>query len=307
MDMAPKTLCIFHGGCDDGFGAAYAVWRALGEAVEFHAGAYGAPPPDVTGRHVLLVDFSYKRPVLEVLARQARTITILDHHKTARDDLGPFIGSEIEMGMEPEKFGALARFTAQLPVRAEFDMNRCGSMMAWEYFHGKGTAPLFFDYLQDRDLWLKQKPDGDQFTMALRSYPQSFDAWDPIIRAEGGVAQLIEEGEHIVRYYRAILKGMTARAFRRDIQGHNVPVCNAPYEFASDLAGELAAGEPFAACFFDTRHGTQFSLRSRPGGVDVSEIAKQFGGGGHAHAAGFQIRSGDHLGELWSDTGRSEA
>lgn len=32
-----------------------------------------------------------------------------------------------------------------------------------------------------------------------------------------------------------------------------------------------------------------YSLRSREGGVDVSEIAKQFGGGGHKHAAGFRL------------------
>jgi len=31
------------------------------------------------------------------------------------------------------------------------------------------------------------------------------------------------------------------------------------------------------------------SLRSRPDGADVSEIAKKLGGGGHKHAAGFSL------------------
>jgi len=32
-----------------------------------------------------------------------------------------------------------------------------------------------------------------------------------------------------------------------------------------------------------------FSLRSQEGGIDVSEIAIKFGGGGHKHAAGFKV------------------
>jgi nanoRNase/pAp phosphatase (c-di-AMP/oligoRNAs hydrolase) len=39
------------------------------------------------------------------------------------------------------------------------------------------------------------------------------------------------------------------------------------------------------------RHGTSaiFSLRSTEEGLDVSEIAKLYGGGGHKHAAGFKV------------------
>ena len=59
-----NVLCIYHGNCADGFGAACVVRHALGPQVTFHAGHYGAPPPDVTGKHVILVDFSYPRDVL---------------------------------------------------------------------------------------------------------------------------------------------------------------------------------------------------------------------------------------------------
>jgi len=46
---------------------------------------------------------------------------------------------------------------------------------------------------------------------------------------------------------------------------------------------------PFAACYWDTPEGRVFSLRSREDGADVSEIAKKYGGGGHAHASGFRV------------------
>ena len=57
-----KKLCIYHGNCADGFGAAIAVRLALGaHNVDFHPGVYQEFPPDIIDREVILVDFSYKR------------------------------------------------------------------------------------------------------------------------------------------------------------------------------------------------------------------------------------------------------
>ena len=80
-------ICIYHGNCADGFGAAWAVWKRFGDAVEFVPGVYGQEPPAVGGKHVLMVDFSYKRSVLGRMACSAASIVILDHHKTAEADL----------------------------------------------------------------------------------------------------------------------------------------------------------------------------------------------------------------------------
>lgn len=54
----------------------------------------------------------------------------------------------------------------------------------------------------------------------------------------------------------------------------------------------MCKGEPFAACYMDDPSGRTFSLRSAEDGVDVSEIAKRYGGGGHKHAAGFKVAIG---------------
>jgi len=81
------NLCIYHGGCDDGFAAAWIVWKRFGGAVEFHPGVYGRAPPDVTAKRIAIVDFSYKRPVMVEMAAKAEHILVLDHHKTAEADL----------------------------------------------------------------------------------------------------------------------------------------------------------------------------------------------------------------------------
>jgi nanoRNase/pAp phosphatase (c-di-AMP/oligoRNAs hydrolase) len=57
----------------------------------------------------------------------------------------------------------------------------------------------------------------------------------------------------------------------------------------------MCAGEPFAACYWDTPDGRFFSLRSSDAGEDVSAIAQQYGGGGHRNAAGFSVPFGHTL------------
>lgn len=272
-----KPLCIYHGDCDDGFAAAWAVWKSLGDQVEFYPGVYQKQPPDVTGRDVIFVDFSYKRPVLMEMAMKANTILILDHHKTAAEDLAGF----------PEK--------AEIPgekVVAIFDMERSGAAIAWDFFHPGKARPLFIEYIQDRDLWLKKLEGGDEFTIALRSFPQDFVLWDKLI--ESGPAYLIREGAAIQRYYRQRIEEMKRSAYQAALGGHSIWIANAPYFAASEAAGELADRAAFGACYFEVSAGRwQYSLRSR-GDFDVSEIAKQFGGGGHKGAAGFTVDAPVH-------------
>lgn len=263
--MTPD-LCIYHSGCDDGFGAAFAVWKRDGDCVTYHPGVYGVDPPDVTGLDVAIVDFSYKRPIMVDLAGKAKSILVLDHHKTAQADLDGL--------------------AAECPnVTVEFDMERSGAVMAWQHFHPQRTVPEFFLYLQDRDLWLKQMPDVDAFTMALRSYVQDFRLWDKIYDSPQSI---IAEGRSIHRYFRTLVEIAKSHAYFKEIGGHRVPVVNASMFMSSELAGELAEGHPFAGVYAESETHTLWSLRSRPGGADVSEVAKQFGGGGHKHAAGFR-------------------
>ena len=57
----------------------------------------------------------------------------------------------------------------------------------------------------------------------------------------------------------------------------------------SETGNELAKGVEFAATYFETDEHRIYSLRSDKNGLDVSEIAAKYGGGGHFHAAGFKV------------------
>jgi hypothetical protein len=297
--MMTKPLCIYHGHCDDGFAAAWAARHALGaNFFEFYPGVYQQAPPDVTGRHVLMVDFSYKRPVLMGMAATARSIVILDHHKTAAEDLADF---RAPAPFEDWFDGTLPRVEGDdQPIAALFDMNRSGAGLTWDFFHPGEPRPLFIDYVEDRDLWLKQRPGGDEFTIALRSYPQDFAVWDGLVAY--GAMKLVEEGAAIQRYYRLRVEELKRSAYQASIAGAPFWVANAPYFAASEVAGELAAREHgFGACYFEASQGRwQYSLRAR-GDFDVSEIARKFGGGGHKSAAGFTTDAPVHDTTGWGD------
>lgn len=272
--MANNTnpLCIYHHDCADGVAAAWAVLKYHRERdieVDLHPGIYGEAPPDVTNRDVIIVDFSYKRDVLLQMADQVRSITILDHHKTALEDLGDI---------------------QSLPrsIDLVFDLNRSGAMIAWQQFHPDRPAPLLFDHIQDRDLWRFQLSGTREITAAVYSYELKPETFGELVFA--GCGRLLNEGRPIVRKQDNDIAAIIRNTTRTMTFGtYRVPAANVPWMYASDVAGELAKGQPFACTYYDDTEGRRFSLRSTPDGIDVSQIAAAFGGGGHKHAAGFHM------------------
>lgn len=298
-----RTICIYHGNCADGFTAAWAVWKALGEAVEFVPGIYGQEPPDVTDANVIMVDFSYKRPVLEAMADKANSILILDHHKTAQADLSGF-GVDISKWDAP--FGWDRHLTnvhqdycegIARPVYVLFDMGRSGAQLAWDFFFPAGKLrPPLVEYVADRDLWRFNEPRSRAISAWYFSHPYDFPTWDRLaetLETGAGRNAAAAEGEAIERRHcKDVAELLHVTRREMVIGGHRVPVANLPYMMASDAAGQMAEGAPFAACYFDRPDARVFSLRSRGDGLDVAEIAASYGGGGHKNAAGFQMPIG---------------
>ena len=286
-----KKLCIYHGNCADGFGAAYAVRKRYGEEVEFYPGVYQQDPPDVTGRDVIMVDFSYKRPVIEAMAQDANSILILDHHKRAEEDLRQW---KREAQEEPQDYTEWNPGALSTPlVCAIFDMERSGAMIAWSFFHPFEPIPQLFKHIQDRDLWQFKLPGTREIQANLFSYPYDFESWDFMVKGSDNPEELAlfaAQGAAIERkHFKDIAELLKVTTRRMNISGYDVPVANLPYTMSSDAGHQLALGEAFAACYWDTPDGRVFSLRSSEHGLDVSEIAKQFGGGGHRNAAGFKL------------------
>lgn len=290
--MWKPDVCIYHFPCDDGFGAAFVVWKKWGDDVEFKPCNYGQPVPDgLDGKNVLIADFSFKPDVLREIGEKARSVIILDHHKTAEADLVDFrfIPNPKAKHQEfPSVDETPACFRGTV---ASFDMERSGARMTWDFcFPGK-PVPDFIRYLEDRDLWRMSLDGVRAFSLNLRSYPYEFKTWNTLFSVP--IEHVVAGGREIERFYDRKIEEICQTATLKTIGEHEgVPVANCPYAFASDTAHELLKqhpAAPFAACYFDSYGGRTYSLRSEDGRVDVSEVARAHGGGGHRNAAGFRM------------------
>ena len=263
-----RPLVIYHGNCADGFGAAWCFWHEYGSNADYYPGVYSKAPPDVSGRDVYLVDFSYKRDVMKVIIEEANKVVLIDHHKSAIEDL--------------EGLPGLERFC---------DTNHSGAILAWNYLFPNTPRPLLLGHIEDRDLWKFKLKNTREISAALFSHPYSFELWDNLMF--GGQKELLSltiAGAAIERKHHKDIDELLDVCKRlMVIGGYTVPVASLPYTLSSDAAGKMAIGEVFAACYWDTRDNRTFSLRSQPDGIDVSKIAAEYGGGGHKNAAGFSV------------------
>jgi len=255
-----STVVLYHGNCPDGFGGAWAAWRALGDAAVYCPVSHGDPhpalPPDAD---VVMVDFAYGRDETLAMKAAVASLKILDHHKSAQEVLG------------------------DLPF-AHFDMDRSGAMLAWNYWHPDQEPPPLIRYVQDRDLWRFELPNSRDVSAALASYPMEFGVWSNL-----NVDDLAHEGAAISRFRRQTVETIVGFARMGEIGGHKVPIVNATAHWSDvgEAMLERFPDAPFVGSYYDDADGgRRWSLRSR--GFDVSEVAKRLGGGGHRQAAGFR-------------------
>lgn len=290
-------ICVYHAHCDDGFGAAWAIWKRWPEC-RFVPGFYGKLLPiiDMADKNVLFVDFSTKRPEIDALAQVTESIVIIDHHKTAEAELEPFKVTRGTLWFDPSSIDEAFYKMAELdrpPILAWFDMNQSGAVMAWKFAQPGRNVPEFLRYIEDRDLWHFTRGDATrQFSAALKCYDQNFDVWDKLADP-GETAKLVQEGAGILRAHRANLKNILNDSYMTEIAGHHVPTVNIHGLFASDIGNLLLTkypDAPFSATWSRDKNGAvKYSLRSEDLRMDVSAIAASFGGGGHRNAAGFSV------------------
>lgn len=278
-------IIFFHGHCPDGWCAAYIASKKYPEA-KLVPLDHGAPFDyiQVDGRDILMLDFSLRtREDNDRIAARAKSFRILDHHKSAREVLegAPY---------------------------ATFDMKRSGAGLAWDYLLGADSdyhkqvsvynptgvdnappleRPWWVNYVEDRDLWNWALPNSREICAYLGTLELNKEDWDKLNSMEW--AAIAGQGfgayAHIQHYVREAVK----QAQTGILQGYKTAVLNVPYLNCSEVGNELAKTHDVSLTYFERGDQMiQFSLRSI-GDIDVSAIAKVFGGGGHKNAAGFQL------------------
>lgn len=267
---------LYHANCTDGMGAYYAAWRKFGDKAQYFPVSYKEEPPVMvapTGEeeNVYIVDFSYSAAVLRDMAEVYDKIVILDHHKTAQEDLKDLKIPNVEI---------------------VFDMNRSGAVIAWDYFHPDKPAPELLKYVQDRDLWKFELPYSREITAALNVVSPDVNVWHDLVnRDTNAINNLLAQGEAITKANNQLIERALKQVAFIEFCGFWVPSVNSTV-LMSELGEAMLKAKPeaqFSLTYIIRDKGiVQFSLRSRVGSnCDVSIIAEAYGGGGHKHASGF--------------------
>ena len=267
------TQVVLHHDDEDGFGSAYAIWchdrYTMRQKDRLYIPVnYGQPVPELPEdtTSVVIVDFSYDRATCDMLAAKYPQFLVIDHHKTAKAELegAPY---------------------------AHFSMEHSGAVLTWHFFNPQLEIPLILHYVQDRDLWRWQLPNSEAVNLYISTLPRDFNVWDDFDKNKACLL-----GGAMKTYKDKLIEKIVKVAFTDEIttpdgQTHSMVTVNSPV-LASDVGNELCKRFPevdFASITTVTGpNKARVSLRSI-GDFDVSAIAKQYGGGGHKNAAGFEI------------------
>jgi oligoribonuclease NrnB/cAMP/cGMP phosphodiesterase (DHH superfamily) len=287
-------IIIYHNNCPDGWCAAFICKLKYPEA-ELMPLNHGLSEEQLGAlyqacylKDVLMVDYSLRtRELNDHLNSVAKSFRILDHHKTA------------QAALEGANY-------------ATFDMERSGAGLAWDYLFGKDSEiwnpadplsvfrPWWVNYTEDQDLWNWALPRSEEINAFLMVQPRTVEEWQRItdpdrMEPTAAIRQGIGVRSYIEYYTRSVVAEAQEGVLVFEGRNYRTAVLNIPYAGVSEAGNALVkAGHEIGLAWFERGDGQiQFSLRSVKGGdVDVSAIAKSFGGGGHQSAAGFQVSVG---------------
>ncbi|MEK7477962.1 MAG: hypothetical protein AAB645_01165, partial [Patescibacteria group bacterium] len=79
-----KIAVIYHGDCNDGFGGFLAAYKKFGERADYYPLKNQSLPPDgLKDKQVFIIDFSFKKEILQKIERDNLSMVIIDHHMSA--------------------------------------------------------------------------------------------------------------------------------------------------------------------------------------------------------------------------------
>ena len=269
-----STVVFYHSSCPDGFGAAWAAWRKLGNGAQYVPISASQTPDQLEGmrlegRKIYFLDVCAPAATLKKLAAGNRSVTVIDHHRT-NGDRGAYVTDFI------------------------FDVGHSGAVLAWKYFHPKVKVPWLLKYIEDYDLWKFSLPHAKEMIPAIHMRPQSFPAWNGMqkeLERPSERARYYSEGKLLFGYQEGVIRELADKADLVEFGGKKVYAINSS---AKDLIDRIAHAlyskrPPFSVVWHESEGKLKVSLRS-DGGYDVSKLATKFpGGGGHKVSAGFTV------------------
>jgi oligoribonuclease NrnB/cAMP/cGMP phosphodiesterase (DHH superfamily) len=231
--------------------------------------------------HVIIIDFSLQKPGdWQKLLAITEDVVWIDHHQTAIDK------------------------SDEIPEVRKLRGIRCsgqaGCLLAWRWVYDEEEPPLYLKLISDRDVWAWEHGTMTAYFHAgagLQDTKPESQWWDYIASSNSehgaAMAETLKAGEVVVKFKQEFYDDLRgAISFQTEIDGHEAIAMNVArtgsegFGFKDGWKGALPDEWPILMPFYWDGDKWTISLYSKT--IDVSEIAKKYGGGGHKGAAGFQ-------------------
>ena len=302
---------IFHKKCPDGFTGFFLLHQS--HLIDFNAKimpdvpSAKFPPNNING-NVIIIDVAYKYEVIEKIIKQSKSVLFIDHHPTIRNDT-----IKLEK-MYPNKFKTI------------YDEKKSGATLVWEYLYPKKKHPKFIDLIEDNDTGTWKIPGVKDF---MSGFIVNYDlklSNDNIIKfkrlfKKSTISKLIKIGKIYNEYRKYLVDENSTRIsitkfpsemiynqFKNEfnkIGQYKVAVycgssCPNPSELAKKILSDTKADIFISWVLNLDRDEYVLTLRSE--NVDVGNIAKLFGGGGHKYASACSFKSNKYnIRDLFGD------
>jgi len=223
------------------------------------------------GETVYIVDFSFD---IDEMMKYNRFIDIhwIDHHKSKID--------------EAHNLGFIAAGGQSLEI------GQAGCELTWQYLYPKEPIPKAVFHLGRYDVWDHSDLDTLPFQYGMRqqdnTYPES-SLWDNIFKKCQTIEGVIKVGKTIIAYEKTqnakYAKGMSYEA---EFHGLRAIIMNKAYANSLSFESVYDPEKHDIMILFGVKPGeVKYTLFCTKPDIDVSAIAKTYGGGGHKGAAGF--------------------
>jgi len=225
---------------------------------------------------IIILDFSFKPKVMNKIREITKNITWIDHHKTTQE-------YEKQYNI---KIDGIRNYQTSYADR------EAACEITWRFYFPLKEMPEAVKLIGDRDKWTwKYGERTENFTEGIELYNQDPNAelWFALFNNDKLINKIIQEGKICVRYRDKICEEYLRKyGFEMNFEGYKC------YAKGLSLFGGKAFGnkiKEYDICINLEFLGKKWIVGLYSEKIDVSKIAKKYGGGGHKGAAGFVIEN----------------
>ncbi|MBR6355920.1 MAG: hypothetical protein IKR92_03590 [Alphaproteobacteria bacterium] len=269
-------LCIYHIADHDGKGSAAIVKSKFPETELMGLNHDMEIPYEEIEKHDKVVICDIALPVKYMFELNKKIdLTWIDHHVS--------VINEYEELMQSGEYEA---------IKGKREVGTAALVLTWQYFYPEKELPEGLRLLGLNDIYDLRDRRVRPFEYAVQTFGVNRPTdkiWTQLINNELNIKEMVEKGNAILSWVRhrnyRLVRGM---AFESEYNGLRC-ICSNMAQGQSEFFDSLENNRDFdfmVNFFMNKKNRWNLTFYTYKNNVDVSKIAAEFGGGGHAKAAG---------------------